>query len=87
MSIGQSHPADVSPTTGGAAPQPNSSIDAETPRPKRGVPSGLWLRCDNCGETVFRKEVEGLMNVCPVCGHHMYLGAKDRVRFVLDEGT
>lgn len=54
---------------------------------KRGVPGGLWLRCDECGETVFRKEVERLMNVCPVCGHHMYLGARDRIRFVLDDGT
>jgi acetyl-CoA carboxylase carboxyl transferase subunit beta len=56
-------------------------------REKRGVPSGLWLRCDDCGETVFRKEVERLMSVCPVCGRHMYLGARDRVKFVLDEGT
>lgn len=27
------------------------------------------------------------MNVCPVCGHHMYLSGRDRVRHVLDEGT
>lgn len=58
-----------------------------TPREKRGVPSGLWLRCDDCGETIFRKEAERLMSVCPVCGRHMYLSAKDRVRFCLDEGT
>src|SRR5690606_15619674 len=56
-------------------------------REKRGVPGGLWLRCDDCGETIFRKEAERLMNVCPECGHHMYLSAPDRVRYVLDEGT
>jgi acetyl-CoA carboxylase carboxyl transferase subunit beta len=56
-------------------------------REKRGVPGGLWLRCPECGETVFRKEAERLMNVCPQCDYHMYLGAKDRVRWVLDEGT
>ena len=73
-------PAEAAPQTAGTpAPQPT--------REKRGVPSGLWLRCDDCGETVFRKEVERLMNVCPVCGRHMYLSAKDRVRYVLDEGT
>jgi acetyl-CoA carboxylase carboxyl transferase subunit beta len=60
---------------------------AKRPREKRGVPSGLWLRCDDCGETVFRKEVQKLMSVCPVCGHHMYLSAADRVKFLLDEGT
>jgi acetyl-CoA carboxylase carboxyl transferase subunit beta len=86
-----------SPTPTDAASQASASpgsatvADAATPmrtaREKRGVPSGLWLRCDDCGETIFRKEVERLMNVCPVCGRHMYLSAKDRVRFVLDEGT
>lgn len=60
---------------------------SRVPREKRGVPSGLWLRCDDCGETIFRKEAEKLMNVCPVCDRHMYLSAHDRVRFMLDEGT
>ncbi|MEM6654712.1 MAG: acetyl-CoA carboxylase carboxyl transferase subunit beta, partial [Planctomycetota bacterium] len=57
------------------------------PRPKRGVPGGLFLRCDSCKETVFRKEVERLMNVCPTCGQHMYLSAADRVRHMIDDGA
>ncbi|MCA9260320.1 MAG: hypothetical protein KDA61_14010, partial [Planctomycetales bacterium] len=40
-------------------------------REKRGVPSGLWLRCNDCGATVFRKTVEELWNVCPECDYHM----------------
>ena len=56
-------------------------------REKRGVPGGLWLRCEDCGETIFRKEAEGLMSVCPQCGYHMYLSAPLRVKWVLDEGT
>jgi acetyl-CoA carboxylase carboxyl transferase subunit beta len=56
-------------------------------REKRGVPGGLWLRCEDCGETIFRKEAERLMNVCPVCGYHMYLSAPLRAHYVLDEGT
>ncbi|MCG8449157.1 MAG: acetyl-CoA carboxylase, carboxyltransferase subunit beta [Pirellulales bacterium] len=56
-------------------------------REKRGVPSGLWLRCPDCGEMIFRKEAERLMNVCPECGYHMYLSALDRIDAVLDEGT
>ncbi len=35
------------------------------PREKRGVPSGLWLRCQDCGETIFRKTATERMNVCP----------------------
>jgi len=59
----------------------------KTMREKRGVPGGLWLRCEDCGETIYRQEAERLMNVCPQCGYHMYLSAIDRVKWVLDEGT
>ncbi|MCH2114654.1 MAG: acetyl-CoA carboxylase, carboxyltransferase subunit beta [Pirellulales bacterium] len=56
-------------------------------REKRGVPGGLWLRCTDCGEMIFRKEAERLKNVCPECGYHMYLSARGRICAVLDEGT
>jgi len=56
-------------------------------REKRGVPGGLWLRCEDCGETIYRQEAEKLMSVCPQCGYHMYLSAADRVMWFLDEGT
>ncbi len=56
-------------------------------REKRGVPGGLWLSCDDCGAMIFRKEAERLMSVCPECGYHMYLSARDRIKWVLDEGT
>jgi acetyl-CoA carboxylase carboxyl transferase subunit beta len=59
----------------------------KTTREKRGVPGGLWIRCEDCGETIFRKQAEELMNVCPQCGYHMYLSAPMRIRAVLDEGT
>jgi acetyl-CoA carboxylase carboxyl transferase subunit beta len=65
----------------------DTSRKAKPMREKRGVPGGLWIRCDDCGETVFRKEAESLMNVCPACEYHMYLSAPMRVRCVLDEGT
>jgi acetyl-CoA carboxylase carboxyl transferase subunit beta len=59
----------------------------KTTREKRGVPGGLWIRCEDCGETIFQKEAEELMNVCPQCGYHMYLSAPQRIRWMLDEGT
>ena len=65
----------------------NVSDKDKPTREKRGVPGGLWLRCPDCGEMIFRKEAEGIQNVCPVCGYHMYLGALRRIEAVLDEGT
>jgi acetyl-CoA carboxylase carboxyl transferase subunit beta len=64
-----------------------SSEPLKPAREKRGVPGGLWLSCDDCGEMIFRKEAERLMSVCPECGYHMYLSARDRINWVLDEGT
>lgn len=57
------------------------------PREKRGVPSGLWLSCEGCGAMLYRKQCEQLQNVCPECDFHMYIGARDRIRWLLDDGT
>jgi len=56
-------------------------------RPKRGVPEGLWQRCPGCQATIFRKEAERRMGVCPECDYHWYVSAQQRIDQVLDEGT
>lgn len=58
-----------------------------TERPKRGVPEGLWIRCPNCKATVYKKEVEAHLHVCPECDHHFTMPARDRIAQLLDEGT
>lgn len=54
---------------------------------KRGIPEGLWIKCPGCLSSVYRKEVQRRLNVCPKCDHHLYVSALDRVDQVLDEGT
>lgn len=63
-----------------------SEARAAAPRRKRGVPEGLWMRCDGCGATVFRKMVEERMGVCPEagCNYHFYVSARTRIQQVLD---
>src|SRR5262245_5900929 len=61
--------------------------ESATKRPKRGVPEGLWIRCPGCKASIYRKEAEKLLNVCPQCEYHFYVSALDRVKQVLDEGT
>lgn len=67
--------------------QTGNGWESLTKRPKRGVPAGLWLRCPGCGATVFRKDVEKLLGVCPECDYHWYVSARERIRQLLDEGT
>jgi acetyl-CoA carboxylase carboxyl transferase subunit beta len=66
------------------------SQSTQNPNPrveKKGVPEGLWIRCPGCGETIYRKEMERNLNVCPKCNYHMYVSAWDRVGQLLDENT
>ncbi|MFM9197833.1 MAG: acetyl-CoA carboxylase carboxyl transferase subunit beta, partial [Planctomycetia bacterium] len=60
---------------------------AKAPRAKRGVPEGLWQKCDGCGATIYRKEAEEMQNVCPQCGFHWYVSAQQRIEQLLDAGT
>ena len=69
-----------------SSPDTSNSKNA-VKRPKRGVPEGLWMRCPGCQETIFRKEAEKRLGVCPECDYHWYVTARERVRQVLDEGT
>lgn len=54
---------------------------------KKGVPEGLWQRCPGCGNSLYCKEVERNLNVCPKCKYHMYVSARERVNQLLDTGT
>jgi acetyl-CoA carboxylase carboxyl transferase subunit beta len=56
-------------------------------RPKRGVPEGLWMLCDGCGATIFRKRMEEKGGLCPECGHHFYISVRNRIVQLLDKDT
>ncbi|ACL69080.1 acetyl-CoA carboxylase, carboxyltransferase subunit beta [Halothermothrix orenii] len=47
----------------------------------------LWTKCKKCKEIIFNKKlVENLM-VCPKCGYHFRLTARDRLAITIDEGS
>ena len=48
---------------------------------------GLWAKCEECDEILYRAEIEKNLNVCPQCGHHMPWPARARLAALLDEGT
>ena len=54
--------------------------------PKR-VPEGVWMRCDGCQATLFRKQVEQNLKVCPECNHHFPVSAVERIAQLLDADT
>lgn len=63
-----------------------SSTETEK-RTKRGVPEGLFVKCPDCRETIYKKTADELLGICPACGYHFYVSGQERIRQVLDEGT
>lgn len=54
---------------------------------KKDMPGGLWIRCESCGQMLFRKEFEAKHRVCGDCGHHFTLPGRARVALTVDEGS
>lgn len=52
---------------------------------KKNVPEGLWTKCNDCGAVLYRAELDRSMQVCPKCGAHQRLSARDRLDWFLDE--
>jgi len=51
---------------------------------KRKVPEGLWEKCSGCSAILFRAELERNLRVCPKCGTHMRIHARNRLDCFLD---
>jgi acetyl-CoA carboxylase carboxyl transferase subunit beta len=47
---------------------------------------GLWIKCDGCGQIIWRKTLEEGAQVCPKCGYHFRIDAVTRLKLLFDEG-
>lgn len=59
----------------------------KTERRSRSVPEGLWIKCAARDAPLYRAELERNLHVCPKCGHHMRIGARERLQRFLDPDT
>jgi len=54
---------------------------------KTKVPDGVWMKCTGCNQPVYRSEVEENFRVCPSCGYHFRMGARERLERLLDRDS
>jgi len=47
---------------------------------------GLWIKCDSCGQAIFRADLEANLLVCPKCGFHFRMGSQARIDMLLEPG-
>jgi acetyl-CoA carboxylase carboxyl transferase subunit beta len=51
---------------------------------KKDIPKGVWVKCPLSGEIVFNKDLEANQMVVPASGYHFRIGARERLRHLLD---
>jgi len=57
------------------------------PVEKKDVPDGLWLKCEGCGEIIYKKELAKKLYVCTNCNTHFRIGSDKYVSILFDNKT
>ena len=48
---------------------------------------GLWLKCDRCGQIIWKKALDENLQVCPHCEHHFSWTRAPALAILFDEGA
>ncbi len=54
-------------------------------RIKKGVPEGVWTKCESCHAILYGADLERSLQVCPKCCYHHYISARMRLTHFLDQ--
>jgi acetyl-CoA carboxylase carboxyl transferase subunit beta len=61
------------------------SGELDTSGEKKVRTEGLWVKCDNCRQIIWKKDMEENLNVCPKCDKHFRIDARTRLAQLLDD--
>src|SRR2546423_13141466 len=48
---------------------------------------GVFEKCPKCDAALYKRDLEESFYVCPDCGHHFRIGARQRLAMLFDEGN
>ncbi len=51
---------------------------------KRSLPDNLWIKCEECKEIIYKKELDRNLWVCPECGGHFRINSTRYIDILLD---
>jgi len=54
---------------------------------KKEMPDGLWIKCNECGEVIYKKQLRENSYVCTQCGYHFKISGQDYIDLILDNGS
>lgn len=61
------------------------SVELDTSGEKKVRTEGLWVKCENCRQIIWKKDLEENLNVCPKCDKHFRIDAKARLAQLIDD--
>ena len=51
------------------------------------APDNLWVKCPNCEQMLFHRDLEANLQVCSFCNHHLRIGPQTRLQLLFDDGA
>lgn len=54
---------------------------------KKDLPDGLWLKCQGCGEIIYKKELDKNLYVCMKCDYHFRIKSGNYIKILFDHDT
>ncbi|HEX8502219.1 MAG TPA: acetyl-CoA carboxylase, carboxyltransferase subunit beta, partial [Pyrinomonadaceae bacterium] len=64
----------------------NQRIESVPAEERRVKTEGVFEKCPDCDAALYKVELEASHHVCPHCGHHFRIGARQRLALLYDEG-
>jgi acetyl-CoA carboxylase carboxyl transferase subunit beta len=61
------------------------SAELDTSGEKKVRTEGLWVKCENCRQIIWKKDLEENLNVCPKCDKHFRIDARARLALLMDD--
>ena len=61
------------------------SGELDTSGEKKVRTEGLWVKCENCRQIIWKKDLAENLNVCPKCDKHFRIDARTRLAQLMDD--
>src|SRR6266404_3744692 len=65
----------------------SKQIEAVPPEERVVKTENVFVKCDECEAHLYKRELDESFQVCPKCGHHFRIGARERLALLFDGGT
>jgi acetyl-CoA carboxylase carboxyl transferase subunit beta len=62
------------------------SSELDTSGEKKVKTEGLWIKCEQCRQVIWKRDLDANLYVCPKCGRHFRVDARTRLAQLLDDG-